>query len=323
MERVLICGGSGFIGQRLAEKLEQMKKSVWIATRSPENFEGSFGKPVAWNPDGSKDSKLLQAIKENKIDCLVNLAGDNIAEGRWTNDKKKRLVNSRIQSTQTIVKSLQELAKEEIPSVVLQASAIGYYGDDHRENLDEKASAGTDFLAKLCIDWEEAAKPIEEVEETRLVILRIGVVLDRNDGAFQQMVQPFKFGAGGQLGDGSQGMSWIHSHDLVAMMVWMAQNDSCKGVYNATAPEPVTNKQFTKALGKVMRKPSFFRVPGVILEYALGEFANFLLHGPTVVPKKALKEGFEFRYPTLSRALFALVSTYAPPAYIHEDLFKE
>ncbi len=297
-KRVIIAGGSGFVGKRLQEKLVEKNYDVVVLTRRNMDHQNrsniSFVKWDGKTPDGWQDQ-----IEDSY--GIINLAGDNIAAGRWTEAKKKSVIDSRVQSTQAVVKAIKNASTP--PSVLVQASATGFYGDRGDEILDESSQIGTGFLSETAKQWESQVLPMQE-SNTRCAIGRIGVVLGMGGGMMDKVVTPFKFYMGGHLGSGQQWLSWIHIEDLVDAIIYLLENDSTTGTYNLTSPNPCNYKTFFQTLGKVMKSPSWFHAPGFILKTLLGEMAKeMLLGGNRVLPKRLLESGFEFKYPDVEAAL--------------------
>jgi uncharacterized protein (TIGR01777 family) len=233
------------------------------------------------------------------VDVVVNLAGESIAKSRWTNSVKQEILASRIKATKALVAAINDGYIQ--PKVLINASAVGYYGPCGDEEKTEETGAGQDFLAQVCQEWENEAYKVQN-PITRVITARIGLVLGA-EGALNKMVLPFKIYLGGSLGSGSQWLSWIHINDLTRLIMFMMEYRELSGPINATAPEPVRMKTFCSVLGKVLNRPSWLPVPELMLKIALGEMAEMLLHGQRVVPKKAINAGFEFRYPNLRLAL--------------------
>ena len=301
--QAIIAGGGGLIGRELTKGLAQSGYKVIILSRNPEK--------VTSLPDGAQavswDGKTAQGWGHlvNDVDAIVNLAGENLAgEGffpaRLTRERKQRIRDSRILSGKAILEAIQ--AAEKKPEVLVQASAIGYYGFREDEIVDEDSSPGDDFFAEWK-DWEKVTEPVE-VLNVRRVIIRTGVVLSTEKGsALTRLMLPFKLFAGGPFGNGRQYISWIHIADEVSAIRFLIENHKTQGVVNLTAPNPVTNAEFGKTLGKVMKRPYYFPVPGFALEMAFGEVTAVVLEGQRVVPKRLLQEGFEFQFPELESAL--------------------
>ena len=292
--KIVISGGSGLIGQAVARQLVDRGDEVVILSRSPDKV--TIGRGVEWSPGQPGD----WSEEVSSADAVVNLAGANLGEGRWTPERKKLLLSSRVESTSALVEAF---CKSTTPGrAFISASGVGYYGSRGDETITEESSAGDDFLARLCLQWEGAARPAEECG--RLVILRLGVVLSPEGGAVAKMLLPFRLGLGGRIGSGKQWWSWIDLRDASRMIVWAIGRDEVQGVYNATAPAPVTSAGFTRALGRALRRPTVFPLPAAVLELLLGEMAEaMLLTGQKVLPVRAQKAGFPFEHPTIEEAL--------------------
>ncbi len=290
------------MGTRLVEQLLAQGDRVTILTRTPGKAIARFPKAevIGYNPIES--GAWQQSI--SGCDAVVNLAGEPIAEKRWTPAQKRIILESRQLGTQKIVEAIDRA--EVKPPVLVSASAIGYYGTSETAKFDETSSAGTDFLAEVCTAWETAAQAVT-ASGTRLVILRLGIVLGENGGALGKMLAPFGAFVGGPIGSGKQWFSWIHRDDVVKLIISAIVNPKIQGVYNATAPNPVTMQDFAQTLGAVMSRPSWLPVPDFALEALLGEGAIVVLQGQQVVPAKTLAEGFNFTYPTLKPALASIL----------------
>lgn len=293
---IVIAGGSGFLGRKLAKRLADHGHSVVTLSRRPSGG----GNTIPWQPDGNAGA-LPQHLEG--VDAVVNLAGENIADKRWTAARKAALRNSRILSTRTLVRAVALCADP--PNVFINGSAIGYYGARGDEPITESTHAGSDFLARLCVEWEAEARKVES-DATRLVIVRTGLPLDRDEGALGKMLLPFKLCLGATLGSGDQFMPWIHVEDWTAMISWLIQNDRTAGVFNVTAPAPVTNRTFTQTLARVLHRPAILHAPAFVLRAALGEMASVLVHGQRVLPAAAEQLGFRFTHRTLGPALESL-----------------
>lgn len=289
--KILVSGSSGLIGNTLVPFLTTGGHSVVRLVRS-DSEQG-----IHWNPaEGT-----IQADKLEGFDAVVHLGGENISEGRWTEAKKARIRDSRVDSTRLLAGALAKLKRK--PRVLVCASAIGFYGDRGERALDESATPGEGFLCDVCRDWEAAAEPARKAG-IRVVHLRFGVVLAANGGALAKMLLPFKLGLGGVLGSGDQYMSWVTVDDAVGMVAFAIDNDSLEGPVNAVAPNPVTNREYTKTLGKVLSRPTLIPVPAFGARIALGEMADELLLASTrVVPAKLQKAGYSFRFSDLEPAL--------------------
>lgn len=298
--RIVIAGGSGFIGEPLVRRLVARGNDVAVLSRNPAKVQ--TGRGVAW--DGRTQGAWSDEVAN--ADAIVNLAGENVGEGRWTDERKKKLIASRIDATGAIVQALRNAPPRD--RVLVNASAVGYYGFDRGdEEFDENGTRGRGFLAELVEKWEAAAREAEPL--VRLVLLRFGVALAPDGGALQKMMLPFKLGAGGPVGNGRQWMSWIDRDDAVRAVEWAIDNRGARGVYNATAPQPVRNRDFARALGRALHRPAFMPAPAFALRIAFGQMAEeVLLGGQRVVPRRAEREGFRFDHPTLDAALAKSIS---------------
>jgi uncharacterized protein (TIGR01777 family) len=256
---------------------------------------------IRWDPmAGQIDTAALEGL-----DAVIHLAGENIAGGRWTAERKRRIYDSRVLGTNLLAKSLEGLSKP--PGVLISTSAIGYYGNRGTESLREDAAPGEGFLASVCKAWESAAKPAAE-KGIRLVILRIGIVLSPKGGALSKMLLPFKLGLGGTIGSGQQHMSWITLADLVGVFMFCLQNPNLRGPVNAVAPNPETNADFTKALGRVLMRPTIFPLPAYAVRLMLGDMADeLLLSSARVQPAQLRLAGFKFQHPRLEEALMEIL----------------
>jgi hypothetical protein len=304
--RIVIAGGSGFLGRALTDALLAAGHRVQILSRRPPQAAiGGPGQPqhVHWMPDGTANG--LWTAPCSGADLIVNLAGESIAAGRWTAARKARLRSSRVLATRSLVRFIAE--SEQPPSALVSASAIGFYGDRGSTILTEAAGPGRDFLAELGAEWEKEALAAQS-SRTRVVLLRTGIVLDPNEGALAKMLTPFRLFAGGPFGSGRQFMSWIHRDDWVSLATWAVQTPSVRGPLNLTAPNPVANADFARAIGRALGRPSLIPAPAFALKLLLGEMAApLLLFSQRVVPAKALEGGFHFTYPELDAALASLL----------------
>jgi uncharacterized protein (TIGR01777 family) len=293
--RIGVTGGTGFLGSALVLHLRSAGHAVSVLTRNPTR-PGE----IAWKPERGP-AALVDALRG--VNAVVNLAGASIAQ-RWTKAHKRALWESRVPLTRTLVEAMAQV--DPAPRAFLSGSAVGIYGNRGDEPLTEASALGNDFLASLGTAWEQEA--LAAAPRTRTVLLRTGVALDRSGGALPQMALPFHFFAGGPIGSGRQYLSWIHRDDWVAMTTWALTNPAVSGPLNVTAPGPVTNREFTKTLGRVLQRPALMPAPGFALRVVLGEMANTILEGQRVVPAKASDLGFEFKHPALEPALRAIYS---------------
>ena len=291
---IAIAGGSGFLGQLLAARLRSEGHRVLTLTRKTGITDA-----ITWHPDGSA-GQLPQYL--NGLDAVVNLAGENLAGGRWTTKRKEVLLSSRVLPTRTLARAIAACAKP--PRVFISGSGVGYYGPRGDEPVTEATPAGTDFMARICVDWEQEARAVATV--TRLAIVRTAVVLAKGGGALQKMLLPFKLGLGATVGSGRQFFPWIHAQDWVSLVSWLVENHTAIGAFNAAAPDPVTNRAFTKTLGRVLGRPVMLKAPAFAMHLALGEMADMLLHGQRVMPVHAEQLGFQFTHRALEPALHSL-----------------
>jgi uncharacterized protein len=300
--KIAIVGATGFVGSRLVEQLQTQGHQVKILTRQPGAATRRFPQAEIVGYTPLQSGEWQKSI--SGCDAVVNLAGEPIAEKRWTPAQKQTILDSRKLGTQKIVEAISQA--EVKPQVLINASAIGYYGTSETAKFDETSAAGTDFLAEVCTAWETAAQAVT-ASGTRLVILRMGIVLGENGGALSKMLAPFSAFVGGPIGSGKQWFSWIHRDDVVKMIITAITDSNMQGVYNATAPNPVTMQDFAHTLGTVMSRPSWLPVPNFALEAMLGEGAIVVLQGQQVIPTHPLTQGFNFQYPHLQPALTAIL----------------
>jgi uncharacterized protein (TIGR01777 family) len=295
--RVVIAGGTGFVGKRLCERLLQHGHQVSVLSRDA-SARSSLPASVdvqTWDPAGAPPQ-----LREG-TEAIVNLAGESIAGGRWTEQRKARIRESRMQATDALVEAIKASSPQ--PSVLVNASAVGYYGARGDEPLSEDAAPGRGFLTDVVLEWEHRARAAESLG-VRVVLLRIGVVLGRDAGALPQMSMPFKLFVGGPVASGKQWMSWIHIDDVVGMIVWAIENPQVSGPVNAVAPQALTNAEFSKEIGRALGRPSWLPAPAFALELLFGEMAEALLvNGQRVVPSRAQELGYSFEYPTARAAL--------------------
>lgn len=301
--RVLIAGGSGLIGRELTSELLKEGYEVIVLSRSTQPAGGNVGgeQVVRW------DAKTTQGWGHlvDGADVVINLSGENIAgEGffpaRWTEDRKRRILSSRLWAGKAIAQAVDGASEK--PGVLIQSSAIGYYGPAGDELLDEESHMGTDFMASVCRDWEESTQSVEKWG-VRRIIIRTGVVLSNKGGAFTRLALPFRLFAGGPMGSGQQYLSWIHIRDEVRAIRYLLELPSAEGVYNLTAPMPITNAGFSKVLGRVMKRPSFLPVPGFVLRLIFGQVATVVLDGQRVLPKRLLEAGYTFAFTQAEQAV--------------------
>jgi uncharacterized protein (TIGR01777 family) len=300
--RVFITGGTGLIGIRLIRHLRLRDDQVVVLSRGPDAAQrvGTDCEVVRGDPVQPGDWQERAA----QCDAIVNLAGENLVGGRWTESFKTALRDSRIKSTENCAQAIARDPKrgDGSPKVFVSGSAIGIYGPHGDEPVDESTPPGDDFLARLCVDWEKATALAAEAG-VRVVLARTGVVLDKQGGALKKMLLPFKMGVGGPVGSGKQYMPWIHHADETGLLAFALDTSAAHGPMNLTAPNPVTNKEFGKALGRALGRPAFMWTPGFALKLLMGEGAEVVLTGAKVLPKKALELGYQFRYSQIDAAL--------------------
>ena len=300
--RVLVTGASGFLGSAVCDTLLARGDEAVGLTRDPQR--GRQGNPTvtwhAWNPVAERPP----ASALEGVDGVVNLVGEPIDQ-RWTEASKQRIRDSRVRSTKNLVDAIS--ATEPRPKVLVSQSAVGYYGDRGEAVVDESTGPGSTFDAQLCVAWEAAAHAAETVG-VRVVVVRSGLVLDPEHGLLKQLLVPFKLGVGGPLAGGGQYMPWIHVNDEVRLLLWALDTDGASGTYNATAPNPVTNREFSKALGRVLGRPAVIPLPKLALKARFGgELGEVAAGGQRTIPRRALDAGFEFRQPELEPALSDLL----------------
>lgn len=301
--RVFITGGTGLVGSRLVARLRERTDTAVVLTRSRPAAEAKFGPDVEIvEGDPTTAGGWQQAVAT--CQAVVNLAGENIFARRWNDQFKARIRDSRVEATERVVEAIARADAK--PAVLVNASAIGYYGFHQDEEITEADGPGSDFLARSCVNWEAAARAVQTAG-VRLVIVRIGVVLAREGGALAQMLTPFKLGVGGPVAGGRQWMAWVHIDDVVGIMLHAIGHSDVTGVLNATAPAPVTNKEFSRALGRALGRPSFFPVPKLMLRLRFGEVADVVASGQRVLPRRTQQAGYVYRFPEIDRALANLL----------------
>ena len=302
--KIILAGGTGFIGKPLTKNLLDCGHHVVLLTRQthpdPESENPRFQFQIwdAKNP-GPWQKSLGGA------DAVINLAGEGIAAKRWSTNQKKKILDSRIDATRALVEAIRHMSPR--PKVLLNASAVGYYGNVPEGIMTEKSPCGAGFLAEVCHLWEKETLAAESAG-LRVIRLRTGIVPEKEAGALSKMLFPFQFGLGGPLGSGTQWMSWIHRKDLIRIFLFLLENPGISGAVNAAAPHPVRMKEFAEALGKILRRPALLPVPALALRILLGELSSMLLKGQKVLPEKLLNHGFDFKYPDLEPALRAILN---------------
>ena len=305
--QVFITGGTGLVGGRLVRRLLERRDRPVVLTRRVATAEAMFGKSCRIVEGDPMKAGPWQDIAA-ECDAVVNLAGENLFNHRWNDQFKALMADSRLQTTAHVVEALARKPRREdgSPKVLVNASAIGIYGPHGDEELTEESPPASDFLANLCVQWENAARAVE-ASGVRCALIRIGVVLAKEGGALKQLWTPFSLGMGGPVGDGRQWMSWIHHEDMIGILLLALDNNEAAGPLNGVAPNPVTNRDFATAFGKALHRPSFMPTPRFVLRAMLGESADVVTTGQRVLPKKALALGYDFKFPTIDAALSDIV----------------
>lgn len=304
---VIVVGGTGLIGTAFTQSLVTAGHRVWVLSRTPEKARlPGIVEVIKW--DGKTGHGWERLVK--RADAIVNLAGENIGSAQWTTERKEKIRTSRIDAGTAIVNVLQTCKCK--PTVLLQASAVGYYGPSTDKILSETSAPGTDYLSQVAVDWENSSQPVEEMG-IRRVVLRTGLVLSTEGGALPSLLLPFRLFAGGPLGSGRQWWSWIHLYDQVQAMRYLLENENAQGIYNLTAPEPVTMEQFGRTLAAVIHKPYLLPAPAFILRMLLGEMSVVVLDGQHVTPNRLLEMGYNFRFKQLRPALENLLRQKETP----------
>ena len=299
---IVLAGGTGFLGRPLTESLVRAGHDVIVLTRGSSGSIAAGARAVTWDPNGNSGP---WAAAIDGADAVVNLAGEPIAGKRWTAAHKQRILDSRVHATRSLAAAIGGAAAP--PSVLVSGSAVGYYGPLGDEPVTEEHPAGSDFLGQVCRQWEQEASRAASAH-TRVTCVRTGIVLEKDGGALPQMLPPFRFGAGGPVGSGRQYWPWIHRDDWVALVQWAIAAPAATAAINATAPHPVTSREFANALGRAMHRPALMPAPAFALRLLLGEMADaLLLSGQNAVPAKATRAGFEFRYQDVDAALRAIL----------------
>ena len=293
---LLITGGTGFIGSALCSRLLKDKHDIVVLSRHPEAIKA----PIIGISD-------LEQLKSDVIfDIVINLAGEPIADKRWSAQQKQRILNSRLDATEKLIVYFK--TTEQKPKLLINGSAIGYYGiSETNDIVDETVSGDDSFSSQLCQQWETTALQAQTLG-IRTCLLRTGIVLGKGGGALSKMLLPFKIGLGGRIGQGKQWMSWIHLDDLVGIILYCIDHDSLRGAINGTSPNPVTNQVFTKTLGKVLKRPTLLPMPVVVVKLLMGQMGEeLLLAGKKILPVKILDAGYKFKYEELEKALLNIV----------------
>jgi len=293
-KQILVTGGTGFIGKELCRELTSRGYSLTVLSRQPADTVRSLcGRVEVVNE--------LEALRNHSgFDGIINLAGEGIADKRWTDSRKQALRSSRIDLTHQLAGVVRSW--ERLPGALVSGSAVGFYGDQGRNLVTEQTEPHDEFTHRLCRDWEQEALALEQ-DGVRVCLSRTGVVAGPGGGFLQRMLPPFKLGLGGRLGSGEQYMPWVHRADVVNGLIWMLETETAAGPYNMVSPNPVTNREFTRTLAGVLNRPAIFPAPAPVLKIALGEMARLLLTGQQAIPQRLQEGGFEFRYPQLKDAL--------------------
>jgi len=294
MMNILITGGTGFIGQPLCAKLLQLNHTLTVLTRNPKKARKKLGEDITFIQN------FDELTSSTKLDAVINLAGESIADKKWSIERKRLLESSRIDLTADLVAYMRQLDTK--PSVLVSGSAIGFYGEGGDEILTEHTDPHDEFTHRLCAAWEMQALRAK-ADDIRVAILRTGLVIGKNGGFLQKMLPSFKLGGGAQLGDGKQWMSWIHLDDYINIILFLLENKNQNGIFNATAPTPVPNKFFSNMLASVLKRPRVLTLPKSVLGVMFGEMSHLLTTSQRVIPSRLLKAGFEFKYPALKPAL--------------------
>jgi len=298
--KIILAGATGFIGKELVRQLNARKHTITVLTRNAKNSFYTNISPLLSVEEWDAKNLGAWTSKVDGADAIINLAGEPIAGKRWTKKQKERIVNSRIDTTSALISSIREAKKK--PSVLINASAVGFYGNVEQGDVTETSVMGKGFLADTCNQWENEAKKVEQFG-VRVALLRTGIVLGKNEGALKKMLPPFQFFVGGPLGSGKQWFPWIHVEDEIQIILFVLENKNISGAINLSSPTPVTNKEFSSLLAKVIHRPSLFPVPSFVLRMMLGEMSEMLLGGQKTIPQKLLQNGYKFLYPNLEDAL--------------------
>jgi uncharacterized protein (TIGR01777 family) len=304
-KRIVMTGATGLIGSRVVRELQRRGDHVTVLTRNPKRASETL-------PDGVEALRWLSeedddwAAAIDGADAIMHLAGESIAEERWTEEYKQRIYDSRIDTAAQLIAAIEAASSR--PSVLISASAVGYYGDTGDTEVDENTGPGKDFLAALCIDWEKSVEKARDLD-VRVVTTRFGLVLARNGGVLDKLLTPFKMFAGGPVGNGEQWFPWVHVDDVVGLLLHALDNAEVSGPLNAVAPGILRNRAFAEALGEAINRPARFSVPAFVIKLAMGELGETLLGGQRARPTRSLESGYEFKYPEIGPALEDLVTS--------------
>ncbi len=300
--KIAVTGATGFIGKLLVERLLMENNQVFVIGRSQKKIHALFGNLVTgitWDIEkaASENIELLQCLEQ--VDAVINLAGENISAKRWNKKFKNGIIDSRVKSTRLLVDTIKK--SESKPKAFISVSAIGYYGIINQEIITEDSPAGNDFMSRVCIEWEKASEEIVQMG-IRRIIIRVGIVLSKEEGALKKMLLPYKLFLGGPLGSGKQYFPWIHHEDLIEIFLF-ALKTKADGIFNGVAPEIITMNKFSKILGEHLHRPSLFRVPKFILRIVIGEAADYFTEGLKIKPTRLAEVGFIFKFRKLEEAV--------------------
>jgi uncharacterized protein len=294
--KITVLGGTGFIGKILMKNLVQEGHKVVLLSRNPLNISKADIEAAKWDADHI--DAWIKYI--DGADAIINLSGEPIGSKRWTQKQKDKIIDSRLKTTRAIVSAISKSKSK--PKLLINASAVGYYGNVESGEVTELSDSGAGFLSDVCKKWETGAKEAEKYG-VRVVLVRLGIVLEKDGGALKKMLLPFKLFIGGPLGSGKQWLPWVHRDDLVGSMLFILKNQNISGVVNITSPNPVRMKEFSRELGKILKRPSMFPVPAFVLKILLGEMSEMILTGQKAIPQKLIEAGYKFKFPELKSAL--------------------
>lgn len=297
---IVLAGGTGFIGKKLTDDLLAHGHRVVLLTRKAAQDRPGTLTQVEW--DGKNQGRWSAFV--DGADAVINLCGEPVAARPWTKEEKQKIVSSRVESTRAIVQAVQKAQKK--PALFMNASGTGFYGDRGEEMITESAGPGIGFLADTCVQWESEAAQAEN-PETRVILLRLGAVLEKNGGMLAKVIPPFQFFMGGPIGPGTQWLPWIHREDAAGLIVHLLNAPEVQGPVNCTAPEPIIMKHFCAALGRTLHRPSWLPVPSFAVRIMAGEMSEMVLSSQRVIPAKLMRSGYQFKYPVVEKALAAIL----------------